>query len=330
MINFLNLEYFLVAAEESNFTKAAKKLNISQQSLSSHISNLEHEFDVTLFNRTSPLTLTYAGKVLEKQARKLLRLKAETYQEIADIKDFTKGRLTIGMSHTRGRKILPEILPIYKKRFPSIELHLKEGNSNELDLDLQHGDVDLIIGMLPFRVENVETVPICDEEILLVVPDSLLEKVYAERAGEIREKLSESADLKLLKDLPFLLINPGNRVRTLADEMFADAQITPEIVLETENIETVLALAAKGMGATFYPRMFVSDSETLQTRLEKNSGVGLYHLDHPQAHGVLGIGYHKDHYMSQATREFIRIAKERLWEGNRQFSLDKSSHLSYN
>lgn len=50
MINFLNLEYFLVAAEELNFTKAAKKLFISQQSLSNHISNMEKEFDVILFN----------------------------------------------------------------------------------------------------------------------------------------------------------------------------------------------------------------------------------------------------------------------------------------
>ena len=64
MINFLNLEYFLVAAEELNFTRAARKLYISQQSLSNHISNLEKEFDVILFNRTSPLTLTYAGRAL--------------------------------------------------------------------------------------------------------------------------------------------------------------------------------------------------------------------------------------------------------------------------
>lgn len=64
MINFLNLEYFLVAAEELNFTKAAKRLYISQQSLSNHISNMEKEFDVILFNRTTPLTLTYAGQAL--------------------------------------------------------------------------------------------------------------------------------------------------------------------------------------------------------------------------------------------------------------------------
>ena len=115
MINFLNLEYFLVAAEELNFTRAAKKLFISQQSLSNHISNLEKEFDVVLFNRTSPLTLTYAGQALKARARELLDLRDETYKEISDIKDFSTGQLAIGVSHTRGRVILPEILPTKKK-----------------------------------------------------------------------------------------------------------------------------------------------------------------------------------------------------------------------
>ena len=73
MINFLNLEYFLVAAEELNFTKAAKKLFISQQSLSNHISNMEKEFDVILFNRTTPLTLTYAGQALKEKAKQMQR-----------------------------------------------------------------------------------------------------------------------------------------------------------------------------------------------------------------------------------------------------------------
>ena len=93
MINFLNLEYFLVAAEELNFTKAAKQLYISQQSLSNHISNMEKEFDVILFNRTNPLTLTYAGQALKKRARQLLVMKNETYRELADIKDFSTGKV---------------------------------------------------------------------------------------------------------------------------------------------------------------------------------------------------------------------------------------------
>lgn len=312
MINFLHLEYFLVAAEELNFTRASKRLFISQQSLSNHISNLEKEFDVELFQRTSPLTLTYAGQALRARARQMLDLREETYQEIADIKDFNKGQLTIGVSHTRGRKILPEILPVYKERFPGIQLHLKEGNSSELDADLLHGEVDLIVGLLPFKVENIETVPICEEEILLVVPDSVLKKAFPGRLYEIKEQLAMNTDLSLLKECPFLLINPGNRVRTLADEMFEEAQFTPDIILETENIETVMALAAKGMGITFYPKMFISSHAPLQNPSVDMNGLNFYSLHYPKAHSVLAIGYHKGHYMSRATKEFIKIARETI------------------
>lgn len=314
MINFLNLEYFLVAAEELNFTKAARRLYISQQSLSNHISNMEKEFDVVLFNRTTPLTLTYAGQALKKRARQMLDLKDEMYQELADIKDFTTGQLVIGVSHTRGRTILPEILPLYKEQFPNIDLQLVEGNSSELDKELLHGTVDLIIGMLPFKVDNVETVPICAEEILLAVPDAVLEKAYPGQLDEIKEKLSQNTDFSLLQDCPFLLINKGNRVRTIADEIFEEAQITPNVVLETENIETVLALAAKGMGITFYPKMFISDHQSLPLRImekvQRKLPLNFYPLNYAKAHGVLAIGYHKGHYMSQATKEFIRIVKE--------------------
>lgn len=314
MINFLNLEYFLVAAEELNFTKAARKLYISQQSLSNHIANLEKEFDVVLFNRTSPLTLTYAGQALQSRARALLDMRDETYKEIADIKDFSTGQISIGVSHTRGRIILPEILPAYQARFPGIDLHLVEGNSSELASDLLHGNIDLMIDLLPFAAEHVETVPICQEEILLVVPDSVLEASCPGQLEEIREKLSAASDIRLLEHCPFILLKKGNRVRTIADEIFEDAQITPRIILETENIETVLALARKGMGITFYPKMFMFSESMSQawSHFAGQSALNLYSLNYSRAHGTLGIGYHRDHYMSQATREFIEIAKERI------------------
>lgn len=311
MMNFLNLQYFLVAAEELNFTKAAKRLYISQQSLSTHIANLEHELDITLFNRTNPLTLTYAGKTLVSRARQLLDLKDETIRELADIKDFTSGRLSIGVSHTRGRTLLPQILPIYKERFPNIELNLLEGNSKELDDALLHGRVDLVIGMLPFIVENVATVPLCEEEILMVVPDKIISQYFPGMENETKARLERQVDLTLLKDCPFLLIKEGNRVRTISNEMFSEAQFSPKVAVETENIETLLALAVKGMGITFYPRMFVSNSNSLH-QYAKASPVHMYSLTHPKSHGILAIGYHKGHYLSRATQEFIQIAKENI------------------
>ena len=101
-MNFLNLQYFCVAAEELSFTKAAKRLFISQQSLSSHISRLEEEFGVALFNRSQPVTLTQAGECLYQNSQLLLYQKNQTEKALQDIRDFRRGELTIGASTSRG------------------------------------------------------------------------------------------------------------------------------------------------------------------------------------------------------------------------------------
>ncbi|WP_017212949.1 LysR family transcriptional regulator [Clostridium beijerinckii] len=310
MMNFLNLEYFLTAAEELNFTKAAKKLFISQQSLSSHISKLENDLGVELFNRTVPLTLTPAGKSLVKNALRILDLKEQSVKELADIKDFKRGDLFIGASHTRGRAFLPEILPYYNEKFPNINLHLLEGNSKELDAALLKGDVDLIIGMLPFNVENVEMVPLCNEEVLMVVPDNILVKYFPNNYMEVKQKLEKDMDITLLKDCPFLMVNAKNRVRIIADEMFNEKEIKPNIILETESIETVLALSVKGMGITFYPRTLMNNKDLIFDK-STITGVNLYHLKYNKTHGTLAIGYQKNRYVSQALKEFIELAKDK-------------------
>lgn len=170
--------------------------------------------------------------------------------------------------------------------------------------------MDLVIDMQPFKAENTETIPLCEEEILLAVPDAVLERTFPGRLEEIKEQLKQHTDLTLLRDCPFLLINKGNRVRTIADEMFEEAQMTPNVVLETENIETVLGLCIKGMEShSTQDVYFQGHQEFRQKMQQQNSPVSFYSLDYAKAHGILAIGYHKGHYMSQATKEFIQNCK---------------------
>ena len=109
-MNFLNIEYFLVAAKELNFSKAAEKLYISPQSLSTHIAKLENELGVDLFHRDHPMRLTYAGEILAKSGQEILDRKNQTVDELRDIADSKKGKLSIGISHTRGMVFLPLVL----------------------------------------------------------------------------------------------------------------------------------------------------------------------------------------------------------------------------
>ena len=218
----------------------------------------------------------------------MLDLRDETYREIRDIKDFSTGQLSIGVSHTRGRVILPEILPYYQDLYPGIELKLVEGNSKELAADLLHGDIDLVIDLLPLSVENVETVPICKEEILLVVPDQVLETAFPGRLDEIRRRLSKSVDLSLLENCPFVLLKKGEPGPHHCRRDFHRSPDHAENRAGNGKHRNRNGLKPPGHGHYLLPEnVHVRGNPSDQQReaFLKKSRLNLYSLDYDRAHG---------------------------------------------
>lgn len=153
-MNFLHLKYFLMVAEELNITRAAERLYISQQSLSNHISNMERELDVKLFTRSPKLSLTYAGGLLVETATQILDLYSQYQTKVGDINRHYLGMLRVGISHTCGLALMPDILPKFRQEFPLVEFSLFEGNSTQLEDELSHGRVDLIICFQPIMMDG--------------------------------------------------------------------------------------------------------------------------------------------------------------------------------
>ena len=179
-MNFLHLKYFLLVAEELNITRAAERLYISQQSLSNHISNMEKELDVKLFTRSPKLSLTYAGDLLVETATQILDLHSQYLAKVGDINRHYMGLLRLGISHTCGLALLPDILPKFQAEFPMVEFSLFEGNSTHLEDELAHGRVDLIICFQPIMMEGVEVVPLTEEELILVVPKIFTDQLFGD------------------------------------------------------------------------------------------------------------------------------------------------------
>lgn len=110
-MNFHSLDYFLVLAREKNFTRAAEALHITQQSLSSHIAGLEKELGCTLLVRRTPLELTYAGRTFLRYAESIGQTRQAMEREFCDISENQKGELRVGIAYTRGRAIMPRLIP---------------------------------------------------------------------------------------------------------------------------------------------------------------------------------------------------------------------------
>lgn len=306
-MNFLNLYYFTVVAEELNITRAAQRLFISQQSLSNHILKLEKFLGIRLFDRAPALTLTYAGTRLLLSANRILSIRRQIVSEMDDINNHLRGELRIGISHTRGRVLLPRILPAFCKEHPQIDVSVTEGNSQQLEEWLLHGRIDLMIGFAPILLDEVETEDIRSERLLLIVPKPFMDGLFPGNTEETARRFRLGADVAAFSNCPYLMMSTGNRTRTIFDHYLQKLGLKINILLEMESIETLFDLACQGMGITIYPEMFV---QSLDPRIQDEavSPVYIFPLNDPSTIGKLVIGYHRERYLSNSAKDFIAAA----------------------
>lgn len=140
------MQYILTLAEYRSFTKAAKALYISQPSLSSFVAKAEAELGVVLFDRsTSPLTLTYAGKIYTKGAEAIISSCELLQKQLSDISSQKIGRIRVGLPYERAAYMLPLILPEYKKAYPQVAVQVTTSNSAQMIEMLLGNRIDLAI-----------------------------------------------------------------------------------------------------------------------------------------------------------------------------------------
>ena len=308
-MNFQHLKYFLTVAEELNITKAAERLYISQQSLSNHIGNLERELGVKLFTRSPKLSLTYAGDLLVDTATQILDLHSQYLSKVGDINRQYMGVLRVGISHTCGLALLPDILPRFREEFPMVDFSLYEGNSNQLEDELSHGRVDLIICFQPIMMDGVRTEPLTEQRLVMVVPRAFTDELFGERAEEVRAQFAQGADIGAFQQVPFILIKRGNRTRNIIDQYFSRYYFKPKLILETENTVTTLAMAQSGIGITICPELFL---RAIPSPTASAGGVDLFPLTDPSTFSKLVAGYRRDRYLSHFGERFIAMAQQAM------------------
>ena len=296
-----------MVAEELNITRAAERLYISQQSLSNHISNMERELDVKLFTRSPKLALTYAGNLLVDTASQILELNNQYLAKVGDINRHYLGVLRVGVSHTCGLALLPKILPRFREEFPLVDFSLFEGNSNQLEDELNHGRIDLMICFEPIMMDGVTTIPLTTQRLVMVVPKAFTDQRFGDRAESIRTQFAQEEDISAFEDLPFILIKKGNRTRSIVDQYFNRHNFSPKLILETENTVTTLVMAQSGIGITICPELFLL---AMPSGTGGNKDVDIFPISAPSTASNLVAGYRPDRYLSHFGERFIEMAQE--------------------
>jgi LysR family hydrogen peroxide-inducible transcriptional activator len=156
-MKFYQYDYIIALAEERNFTKASKKLFISQPSLSQYTSMIEKELGVLLFDRsTNPIELTEAGQLFVDTAYKMMALQYKLKSEISDISDSCNGLITVGMTPYRCSTILPYVLLEFKRTMPNVKFNLITGTMQELSNYALEGVLDIFISTESYLNKNLD------------------------------------------------------------------------------------------------------------------------------------------------------------------------------
>lgn len=312
-MNITEFEYVLAVAELKSFSKAAKKLCVSQPALSLYIGKVEANIGGKLFDRSvTPIRLTNIGKQYVNYAKKLLTIVDEFQKSIDDINSINTGSLIIGSTSCFSACYLPKAIARFKKLYPNIEVKIFEGRVPDIEKMALDGEVDLFIAPPGIDENKFSVENIFSEKIYLAVPeDWRINKKYAEYAIDPMDIINNNlegqkvTDLSEFCDLPFVSLESDQHIYKVEQAIAEYYSKKIESVIRVSQMATSFAFANAGVGQTL-------TTETAIRYGNHQSFPKLYAVDPKIASRTMSAVYRKNSYRTKSCIKFIDIMKETL------------------
>ena len=284
------LEYFQMASRLKNITRAAERLRVSQPNITVAIKKLEGELGRQLFDRSQKqLSLTPEGAVFLGRVEVALRNIQDAVLEVNDYKQLQKGTIKIGIPPMMGAYLFPKIFSSFQRRYSHLDVYLHEEGSVAIREQLERDELDFGIIIIPDSSPNLQLLPMARSQVVCCVPaDSALAARKAITLQDVEEH-----NLIMLKEGSFLRQTMLQKMKT--------AGVTPNIVLESNQVVTIMGLVASGVGNAFLLDMIVRDTP----------GIRAVPLATPVFVDV-GLAWKRDRYISRAAQSFIEFSKDIL------------------
>ncbi|MCZ2257406.1 LysR family transcriptional regulator [Sporosarcina sp. G11-34] len=284
------LSYFVNVVDQMSFSKAAQKLHISQPSLSNAIKSLENELGFKLLERTTRnIRLTDAGNVLYDRALHLLLEMDIVEKEMKEVKLVGSGELQIGMIES-VKHWIPKVIHRYENEFPNMHITFTEVLARDaVKKSLRTYATHFIITNQPIDEEDIETIPLYEENLVLVLHEShpLVN--------------NESILLKALENEQFIISSEGFQTREDILRAFELEKVEPTIKFEIERFETALSLVQENLGIALMPENYLQGRQNMQVVSKI--------IDSTALTRTVYLTHMKNRYVSPATQAFIDETK---------------------
>lgn len=299
-MDFREASYMVSIYRNKNITKAARELYISQPSLSRCLQNVENRLGFPLFTRSSNEYIpTYNGQRYLDYAIRMLQLGHEWDAEYLELRNEKRGILTIAIPLMRCSCMIPETYPKFHAEFPNVSLQLREETHMISPQLLLTDDIDFAVYNPVQFSSSLEYISLKLEPFVLV----------CQKGHPLKRRSTPSSNtpypflsLSDCKEESFILHVPEQNSGRMALELFAQHQITPNILLHTHSTEVAISLAASGIGVAFAP-------ETYVLKMQNFFNLSCFSIGVPTAQVELMAVYRKGKFLPSYAQYYIDLLK---------------------
>lgn len=288
-MDFDYIKTFLEVWREKSFSRAGKKLGITQPAVSAQIQSLEKELGERLFDRKGgKITFTAAGRVFEPFAEHAIESQRHVMMMIAEQKRSPRGEIAVSAQESTSLYVLPEIFAEFQREYQKVGLRIVRSDRSRILEAVINREVDFGVVSLPIKDDRLRVELIHEDKMLLTVPKghplTLLAKPGAKDIAKHR----------------FLLPKNGRQRERLL-QLFRMNDVHPRSVMEIDSIELMKRFVIAGLAIGFLPTVTIADAV-------KSGDVSTVCADSIQFPRNLGLIYMKDKTLTRAAKAFLEIA----------------------
>ncbi len=244
-MDFGQIEAFLQVSAHRSFSRAAENLQLTQPSITARIQALERELREELFERSGRgVRLSDAGRAFLPHAERILQMLNEGRAAVDDVRNVQAGSLRLGSAPTISTYVLPTILRTFCTRHSGLDVILRTAHSEQV-LNMLLAD-EIQIGLVRSLInDDVETIPLYDDEIILVAYPG--HTFSASGSATVADAARE----------PIVLFDRGSSYFGLIQNFFRQAEIIPNVAMEVDSLEATKRMVEEGLGIALVPLVTV-------------------------------------------------------------------------
>ncbi len=298
-MDFDQLTTFVQVAKLKSFSKAGQKVFRSQSAVSAQIRQLEQAYHAKLLDRSAKsVELTPAGVVLFEFAERLLRLRDESMQVVADRGNVVQGPVAFGANEATCLYLLPDILAEFQRRYPLVQISIYRNFSHKILQRLEDGSLDLGIVTLPLKSPNLKMHTINRDRLRFMVS---AKNPMAQRSHVTLEEIASA---------PLIFPKTGF-TRQVLDKLFRPYRSRLRIAMELPSIGMIKTFVAADVGISIISESFARDQV-------KSGEVKLLNVEGFDMYRELALVYRRDRSLPRAVQALIGMIRENRKPGEAQ------------